>query len=262
MSLPSNIVLLRDVPSQKTIESKLGIKYSVYDIVKAFPPDGWEDLFKEVDNEIKNISDFIEREIEKGLRILPDKHNILRIFYEMHPSDIKVCIIGMDPYHQLLVNGKPRAQGLSFSVSQEDEIPSSLMNIYKEIFNCYPDTPKERIPKNGDLIEWVHQGVMLLNVCLTVQLNAAGSHSKWDLWHPLLNKMFPYISKFNKHVIFVMWGKDAQKMETMISKNFKNMLMAPHPSGLSAYRGFIGCEHFKTINEMLKKQGKSEIVWV
>jgi uracil-DNA glycosylase len=258
----SNISLPRDVPTKEQIESKLGKSYTIYDMVKNFPPEGWEELFKDADEELKNISELVERDVQKGIRILPDKHNILRIFYEMHPSEVSVCIIGMDPYHQLLNSGKPRAQGLSFSVCKEDVIPSSLMNIYKEIFNCYPDTPIERIPKNGDLIRWVHQGVMLLNVCLTVQLNNAGSHSKYDLWHPLLNKMFPFLSKFNKDIIFVMWGKDAQKMEKMVSKNFKNMLMGPHPSGLSAHRGFIGCGHFKTINDMLKIQGRCKIEWV
>lgn len=253
---------IRIVPTNEEFESKLGKNYTIYDMIKKFPPQGWEELFKDSDEEMRNISELVERDIQKGIRILPDKHNILRIFYEMHPKDINVCIIGMDPYHQLLNNGKARAQGLSFSVSKEDTIPSSLMNIYKEIFNCYPETPIEKVPKHGDLTSWVHQGVMLLNVCLTVQLNNAGSHSKYDLWHPLLNKMFPFLSKFNKEIIFVMWGKDAQKMEKLISRNFKNMLMGPHPSGLSAYRGFIGCGHFKTINDMLEKQEKSKIEWV
>jgi len=262
VSKMANIRFPRRIPTLEQITEKLGSKFTIYDLVKNFVPEGWDELFKIADVELYDISEIIESEIAKGYRILPDKHNILRIFYEMDPRDITVCIIGMDPYPQLLPSGKPRAQGLSFSVSKEDAIPVSLMNIYKEIINCYPETPLERIPKNGDLIEWVHQGVMLLNVCLTCRLNEPGSHAKYKLWHPFLDKFLSFIAAYNKQIIFVMWGNDAQKMETMIGRNFKNMLMGPHPSGLSAYRGFIGCEHFKKINEMLRGQGKTEIIWM
>lgn len=258
----SNIRFPRNIPSLEQIKAKLGDKFTIYDLAKTFVPEGWEVLFKEVDSELYNISEIIEKEIEKGFRIVPDKENILRIFYEMAPEEVSVCIIGMDPYPQLLSNNKPRAQGLSFSVPKEDIIPGSLMNIFKEIINNYPDIPKERVPKHGDLIGWVHQGVMLLNVCLSCRLNESNSHAKYKLWHPFLDKMFKFISTINKQTIFVMWGNDAQKMEAMISRNFKNMLMGPHPSGLSAYRGFIGCGHFKKINEMLKIQGRTEIVWM
>jgi uracil-DNA glycosylase len=258
----ANIVFPRDVPTLEQIQEKIGVKFTIYDMITKFIPEGWEPLFKEADSELYNISEMIEEEIKKGYRIVPDKENILRIFYEMDPRDVSVCIIGMDPYPQLLLNNKPRAQGLSFSVSKEDVIPGSLMNMFKEILNNYPDTPQERIPKNGDLIKWVKQGVMLLNVCLTCRLNESNSHAKYDLWHPFISKFLKFMSTINKETIFVMWGKDAQKMEPMISKNFKNMLMAPHPSGLSAHRGFIGCGHFKKINELLKIQKRPEIVWL
>ena len=111
-----DIILSRNIPTQGELENKLGKNYTIYDIIKNFPPEGWEELFKDADEEIRNISELVERDVQKGIRILPDKHNILRIFYEMDPKDINVCIIGMDPYHQLLSNGKARAQGLSFSV--------------------------------------------------------------------------------------------------------------------------------------------------
>jgi len=258
----ADIVFPRDVPTLEQMKAKLGDKFTIYDMAKTFVPEGWEALFKEVDSELYNISEIIEEEIQKGYRIVPDKENILRIFYEMDPKDVTVCIIGMDPYPQLLQNNKPRAQGLSFSVCKEDVIPGSLMNIYKEIMSNFPDTPVERAPKHGDLIGWVKQGVMLLNVCLTCRLNESNSHAKYKLWHPFLDKFLKFMSGVNKQTIFVLWGNDAQKMETMIGRNFKNMLMGPHPSGLSAYRGFIGCEHFKKINEMLRGQGKTEIIWM
>lgn len=260
--MTANIRFVRSLPSLQQIEEKCGKNYTIYELAKNFVPEGWESFFKEVDEELYNISQIIEEEIQKGYRIVPEKHHILRVFYEMDPYDSKVCIIGMDPYPQLLPNGKPRAQGLSFSVCKEDVIPASLMNIFKEILQSHPETPPERIPKNGDLQNWVNQGVMLLNVCLTCRLNESNSHAKYKLWHPFLNKYLKFMAGINKDLIFVMWGNDAQKMEAMISRNFKNMLMAPHPSGLSAYRGFIGCGHFTKINEMLVSQKKTPIIWI
>ena len=258
----ANILLPRFVPTLEDVREKVGPKFTIYDMTKAFVPEGWESFFRDADEELLNISNIIEEEIRKGHRIVPDKENVLRIFYEMDPRKVSVCIIGMDPYPQLLSNGKPRAQGLSFSVCKQDTIPVSLINIYKEILACYPDTPEERLPKHGDLIKWVEQGVMLLNVCLTCRLNESNSHAKYKLWHPFLDKFLKFMAVINKQTIFVMWGNDAQKMETMIGRNFKNMLMGPHPSGLSAYRGFFGCKHFKIINDMLKVQARPEIVWI
>lgn len=260
----ANIIFPREIPTLDQIKDKLGPKFTIYEMVKTFVPEGWETLFKDADEELYNVSNLIEEEIAKGYRIVPDKEKILRIFYEMDPRNVKVCIIGMDPYPSLQKNGsgKPIAQGLSFSVHKDDEIPGSLMNIFKEIIQEYPDTPKERLPKNGDLIEWVNQGVMLLNVCLTCRLGESNSHARFRIWHPLLDKFFRFIAGINKQLIFVMWGNDAKKMETDISKYFKNMLMGGHPSPLAAYRGFFGCGHFRKINEMLKVQGKGEIKWM
>jgi uracil-DNA glycosylase len=260
----ANIIFPREIPTLEQIKEKLGPKFTIYDMVTTFVPQGWEALFKDANEELYNISNLIEEEISKGYRIVPDKENIMRVFYEMDPRNVSVCIIGMDPYPSLQKNGsgKPIAQGLSFSVEKTDEVPPSLSNIYKEIYAEYPETPLERIPKHGDLMNWVNQGVMLLNVCLTCRLGASNSHAKYKLWHPFLDKFFRFMANINKELIFVMWGNDAQKMQFHISKFFKNMLMGGHPSPLAAYRGFFGCGHFKQINDMLEVQKRRQIVWM
>jgi len=220
-------------------------------------PEGWDELFRISKPEIKQISDLLEKEKVK-YRIVPDQPNIFKVFNMCRPENIKVVIIGMDPYPQLLSNGKPRALGYSFSVSKEDAIPSSLQNIYKEVKNCYP---KSIVPSHGDISEWVSQGVFLLNSCLTCRVGEPGSHTKYKLWLPFFDRFLKYLSSVNKDVIFVLWGNDAQKYESMIEKGFRNILKAVHPSGLSAMRGFIGCNHFKMINDILVKQNKKEIKW-
>jgi len=230
--------------------------------VTKYTPEGWEALFKDAKEEIRNISGIIQADIDKGIRVVPDMENIFRVFHLVKPSDVKVIIWGQDPYHQILYNGKPRAQGLSLSVSAEDDIPGSLLNIYKEIVNCYPEITKENFPKSGDLSNWVSQGVLLLNSCLTCKAGEPGSHSKYIFWHPFINKLLTFLAKYNKDIIHVLWGKEAQKLEKMISVNFKIMLIGPHPSGLSAYRGFMGCGHFKKINDLLETQKRPQIKWM
>jgi uracil-DNA glycosylase len=185
--------------------------------------------------------------------------NIFRVFYMCKPLDVKVVLLGQDPYHQMLSNGKPRALGFSFSVSKEDTIPGSLLNIYKEIKNCYPSSI---IPSHGDISGWVTQGVFLLNSSLTCRANEPNSHSKYNLWMPFIDRFIKFLASVTKTPIFVLWGKEAQKLDTMIEKGFRNILRGVHPSGLSANRGFFGCNHFKMINDILKTQNKQEIQWL
>lgn len=222
-------------------------------------PVGWEDLFSIADSEIKQISDILEEEKFKRIRVVPDQENIFRVFHMCKPENLSVVILGQDPYHQILTNGKPRALGFSFSVAQSDDIPMSLKNIYTEIQNCYPNV---QIPSHGDISHWVTQGVFLLNICLTCRANEANSHGKYKLWLPFIDRFIKYMSNINKNLIFVLWGGEAQKMESDIEKHFTNILKGPHPSGLSAYRGFFGCNHFKTINSKLKDQSRPQIEWL
>ena len=223
-------------------------------------PNGWDNLMVYANDEIKQISDILEQQKKAGKRIVPDQENIFRLFYMIKPEDIKVVLVGQDPYFQILSNGKARAQGFSFSVNKSDEIPSSLKNIYKEIKNCYPDS---EIPNHGDLTNWVKQGVFLLNICLTCVANEPNSHGKYKLWMPFISKFLKFMTEINKDLIFVLWGGEAQKAESIIEKKgYKNIIKGVHPSGLSAMRGFFGCKHFILINEMLAKQNKAPIQWL
>jgi uracil-DNA glycosylase len=230
----------------------------LYTYTKQNTPEGWEELFRIADPEIKQISDLLEKEKTRGFRIVPDMENIFRVFYMCKPENLRVIIYGQDPYFQVLSSGKCRAQGFSFSVSKEDVIPSSLLNIYKEIKNNYPNAI---LPKNGDISHWVPQGVFLLNSNLTCRVNEPGSHSKYKLWMPFMDRFLKYLSNVNKNVIFLLWGKDAQQLESTIEKSFRNILKSVHPSGLSASRGFFGCGHFKQVNEILATSGHKQIKW-
>jgi uracil-DNA glycosylase len=222
-------------------------------------PEGWNDFFQYAKEEVKHISDILEKERE-AIRIVPEQENILKIFHLCKPENVSVIIVGQDPYPQILSNGTARAQGLSFSVSRTDSIPSSLQNIYKEIKNCYPDT---EIPTHGDISHWVPQGVFLLNTCLTCQAGIPNSHcGKFRLWCPFINKFIKYMAQINKNLIWVLWGNEAQKTEDMIGKAYTNILKSVHPSGLSASRGFFGCNHFKIINDILKNLNKPIIKWL
>lgn len=231
----------------------------LYTYTKQNIPEGWEELFTIASPEIKQISDLLEKEKSKGFRITPEMENIFRIFYICKPENIKTIIIGQDPYPQVLSNGKLRALGYSFSVAKNDDIPSSLRNIYKEIKNCYPESI---IPEHGDVSNWVSQGVFLLNSCLTCRVGEPGSHTKYKLWMPFIDRFLKFLSNVNKDAIFVLWGNDAQKLDSMIEKGFRNILKAVHPSGLSANRGFFGCNHFKIINDILKTQNRKPIQWL
>lgn len=223
-------------------------------------PEGWEELFKIAASEIKHVSEILEEEKKKGYRIAPDQENIFKIFHLCKPQDLTVVIVGQDPYHQIVGDNKCRALGYSFSVAKEDIITSSLHNIYKEIVNCYPDSI---VPTHGDISHWVKQGVFLLNMCLTCRVNEPNSHnSKFRIWAPFINKFVKYMATVNKKLIWVLWGKEAQKMEEMIDKSFVNILMSNHPSGLSASRGFFGCSHFKLINDKLSTDNRPLIKWL
>ena len=222
-------------------------------------PVGWEELFKSSQAEIQQISDILEEE-KKTYQIVPEQENIFRVFNMCKPQDLTVVITGADPYFQMRPNGKPRALGFSFSVDKDDTIPSSLHNIYKEIKNNYPNS---EIPKHGDISHWVPQGVFLLNASLTCRLGEPGSHvNKYKLWTPFINKFVKFMATINKNLIWVLWGKDSQKFEELIDKSFNNIYMSAHPSGLSATRGFFGCQHFKKINEQLLSLGRTPIIWL
>lgn len=165
--------------------------------------------------------------------------------------DTKVLILGQDPYH-----GPNQAHGLAFSVNPGIKTPPSLLNMYKEL----KDELGLYIPNNGYLVPWAEQGVLLLNTALTVRAGEANSHSGMG-WEIFTDNIIKHLNDRKEPVIFVLWGNNARKKKAFITNKQHFVLEGPHPSPLSASRGFFGCGHFKKINDILRNIGKQEINW-
>jgi uracil-DNA glycosylase len=221
----------------------------------------WNDFLNEEFNSeyYKQLSTYITLE-RKTNEIFPFEEHVFNAFNTTSFYNVKVVIIGQDPYHSYeTINGKkiPHAHGLSFSVPQEtNKIPPSLKNIFKEL---YQDLGVE-IPKTGDLTPWAKQGVLLLNATLTVRAHEAGSHQKQG-WETFTNNVIEKLSSEKEGLIFLLWGKFAQQKEAIINTDKHAVLKAAHPSPFSAYNGFYGCKHFSETNRILKSKGSNEIDW-
>lgn len=197
------------------------------------------------------LSQFIKDEILSGQTIYPHPKNIFAALDKSPLDKVKVIILGQDPYH-----GPGQAHGLSFSVQEWVRNPPSLMNILKEI-QVDLWTP---LPKNGDLSRWAEQGVLLLNTTLTVRAGQPMSHAgKW--WEKFTDAIITTLSEKRNFLIFLLWWSHAQKKKTLIDTKKHIILEAPHPSPLSAHRGFLGCKHFSKTNTLLREHGMSEIQW-
>lgn len=183
--------------------------------------------------------------------IYPDMYDIFNALKYTTYSDVKVVIIGQDPYHE-----PNQAHGLSFSVKKGVEIPPSLMNIYKEIH----DDLGCSIPNHGYLVKWAEQGVLLLNNVLTVRRGEANSHRNCG-WEMFTNEVISIVNKRQKPVVFLLWGGNAREKKELITNPLHLILEAPHPSPLSSYRGFFGCKHFSTANDFLRRTGQTPIDW-
>jgi uracil-DNA glycosylase len=194
----------------------------------------------------------IEQERKLGKVIFPSKEDVFNAFALTPFSDIKVVILGQDPYH-----GAGQAHGLCFSVRPSVKTPPSLVNIYKELAQ---DIPQFQIPDHGYLISWAKQGVLLLNTVLTVEQGKAHSHAKLG-WETFTDAIIDVINQHSNGVIFLLWGAHAQKKGKAIDRERHHVLTAPHPSPLSAHRGFLGCGHFSQTNQLLKQSGRPEIDW-
>lgn len=230
--------------------------WTVEDICNKRKPLGWEEVFENSVNELKDISNILINDVKINGRFLPDMKNLFRAFELTPLKKVKVVIMGQDPYHGCNSDGTPQAQGLSFSVKKNAKIPSSLNNIYKELKDNFPENFST--PKHGDLTLWALQGVLLLNSCLTVRPHCPGSHK--ELWLGFIKKVINAIIDVNPGCIFVLWGRKAQKIKKIIGERV-TILEAAHPSGFSAYRGFFGCGHFKQINQHLIESGQNPINW-
>ena len=198
-----------------------------------------------------SLKKFLVQE-KKRYRVYPPGNKIFAAF-DLCPFDsVNVVIIGQDPYH-----GPGQANGLCFSVSDDIPPPPSLKNIFKEIRS---DTELE-IPTSGNLEHWAKQGILMLNATLTVRANSAGSHQNKG-WEEFTDSVIQLLSKEKENLIFLLWGKFAQKKAAIIDKDKHYILTAAHPSPFSAHHGFFGCKHFSKANRILKQQGKTEIQWV
>ncbi|QKF83450.1 uracil-DNA glycosylase [Halarcobacter ebronensis] len=199
----------------------------------------------------KNLKNEIDIRYENST-VFPPKNKIFNAFSKTPLENLKVVILGQDPYH-----GKGQAQGLSFSTPKEIKNPPSMQNILKEI---YDDLGKTSICLDGDLTPWAEQGVLLLNTILTVQEALPKSHHNLG-WEIFTDNIIKYISQNCNNVVFILWGGPAIAKSKIIDKKRHHILTAPHPSPLSSYRGFFGSKHFSKTNEILKSVGKEPISW-
>lgn len=196
------------------------------------------------------LINFVKEEYKKQT-VYPPGKEIFRAFDCCEFDDVKIVIIGQDPYH-----GAGQANGLCFSVREGVRNPPSLMNIFKEI---HSDIGKP-IPKSGDLERWSHQGVLLLNATLTVRASDPGSHQNKG-WEIFTDAVIKEVSDRKEHVVFLLWGAYAQKKGEIIDRKKHLVLMSAHPSPFSADRGFFGSKHFSKANAYLKTKGEKEIDW-
>lgn len=198
----------------------------------------------------KDLVTFVKSEYATQTVYPPGKY-IFNAFDQCPLDQVKVVILGQDPYH-----GPGQAHGLSFSVRPGVPFPPSLLNIFKEIKS---DLGID-MPPNGDLTRWAKQGVFLLNATLTVRAGQAGSHQKHG-WEEFTDSVIHTISEKRSHVVFLLWGAYAGKKAELIDQQKHLILKAPHPSPLSAHRGFLGCKHFSKANEYLQSKGIEPIKW-
>ena len=212
----------------------------------------WADALKEEFRKpyYTDLYKFIKEEYSTHV-VYPPSEDIFNALHLTDLKDIKVVILGQDPYHE-----PGQAHGLCFSVRPEVDIPPSLVNIYKELH----DDLGCKIPDNGYLVHWAEQGVLLLNTLLTVRAHQAFSH-KGKGWENFTDAIIRAVNKEDRPIVYMLWGSPAQKKAEMLDNPKHLILKAPHPSPLSAYRGFFGCRHFSKCNEFLEKNGIAPIDW-
>lgn len=198
----------------------------------------------------KDLTDFVRKEYQTK-RIYPPGSFIFNAFNVCPFSNVKVVLLGQDPYH-----GPNQAHGLCFSVNDKIPLPPSLQNIYKEIESDL----NIKTYTTGNLERWAKQGVFLLNATLTVQSGMAGSHQGKG-WETFTDAVIKILSQEKEHLVFLLWGSYAQQKASLIDEHKHLVLKAVHPSPLSAYRGFFGCRHFSKTNEYLRLNGLPEIDW-
>ena len=213
---------------------------------------GWSEFLKNEFEQsyFKKLSLFLRSEYEVK-RIFPPKTEVFSTFENVDVTNVKVVILGQDPYHQ-----PNQAHGMAFSVKKGVKVPPSLVNIYKEINS---DVGLE-IPKHGYLMDWANQGVMMLNTVLTVECSKAFSHRNQG-WETFTDNVLKKVNTLNQPIVFLLWGKPAQEKEKFLDNPNHLILKAAHPSPLSAHNGFFGCNHFSKCNNFLIKNNQVPIDW-
>lgn len=228
---------------------------NVYDVFRLNPPPGWEPLFDIAKHELLKVSKVLaDKERNEGT-FYPHKKDIFRAFHLIRPEDVSVVIFGQDPYPQTLPDGTPRCTGLAFSQKPSDDVAVSMQNIFREVKRTTKDY---EMPDNADLEGWVKQGVMLLNACLTVKPGQPKSHG--GIWKPFITKAISYLNDINPNVLYVLWGRDAQQLQGEIIPSACDYIEGPHPAARPP-NSFVGCGHFREINEWLAKKGKKQVKW-
>lgn len=200
----------------------------------------------------QHILQQIKQAREEGKVVYPPNAEVFSAFQLTEFEQVKVVILGQDPYH-----GPNQAHGLAFSVKPQVPPPPSLMNMYKEL---QQDINGFQIPNHGYLVSWATQGVLLLNTVLTVEQGKAHSHANFG-WEIFTDRVIAALNEQRKNIVFLLWGSHAQKKGQFIDRQKHCVLTAPHPSPLSAHRGFFGCGHFSKTNQYLKQQSLSPIQW-
>ena len=200
---------------------------------------------------MQSLRQFLRNEKSRGKQIFPPGEQIFNALNTTPLDSVKVVILGQDPYH-----GPGQAHGLCFSVLPGVAVPPSLKNIFKEL-KADLGVP---IPSHGNLQSWAEQGVLLLNAVLTVEKAMAASHQGKG-WEQFTDRVVEVVNQSKEQVVFLLWGSYAQKKGLIIDRKRHNVLQSTHPSPLSAYRGFLGCQHFSQVNQYLEKTGQQPIDW-
>lgn len=214
---------------------------------------GWRAVLRPIlaEPEQRTLVQWLNRRAEQGVQLYPPANNVFRALNATPVEQVKVVILGQDPYH-----GPGQAQGLSFSVPAGVKFPPSLRNIFRELNSDVPFT----IPDSGDLTPWSRQGVLLLNSVLTVEQGQANAHQGKG-WEAVTDAVIDHINRNRNDVVFMLWGSYAQKKGLMIDRQRHCVLTAPHPSPLSAHRGWFGSGHFSRANVYLRGTGQTPVDW-
>ncbi|MGB0861253.1 MAG: uracil-DNA glycosylase [Pseudoalteromonas spongiae] len=215
----------------------------------------WTDLLavEKQQDYFKDTLDYVAKRRAEGVNVFPPADEVFSAFSSTAFEDVKVVILGQDPYH-----GPNQAHGLAFSVKPGIKAPPSLANMYKELAT---DIDGFTIPNHGYLQAWAEQGVLLLNTVLTVEQGQAHSHKKLG-WETFTDRVIAALNEHGDGIVFLLWGSHAQKKGRHIDTTKHVVFNGPHPSPLSAYRGFFGCKHFSKANDALIAMGKTPINWL